>query len=212
MPKPPKRSPRGPRPAFRVPRLKTPITVDGTIAKGEWDQVGLKHGITLRQDVRGDRAKPISYAWLTWDDAALYVAFRNYVDPAKPLKTEAVWNPNDAVEVALRVRSKGQGAPIFVLRGYPKGQHESSTEAGAPAQQADALGQTVQFGAAIVGKGEWTAEWRIPFAAIGAKPANGLSLDLNLTVRKPATNLWLMWRGTRASSWKVGEAGIVDLN
>ena len=212
MPRPPKPSPRGPRPTFRVPRLKTPIQVDGTVAEAEWSQVNMRRGITLGQDVRGDKAKPVSYAWLTWDDAAFYVAFRNYVNPAKPLKTEAVWNTNDAIEVAVRNPSVGQGAPIFVLRGYPKGQHESSTEAGAPAGLAEALGQEVRYGARIVGKPEWTAEWRIPFAALGVKPVKGLKLDLNLTVRKTASNLWLMWRGTRGCSWQVGEAGIVILD
>ncbi len=203
MPKPPPHKPRRPRPLFRVPRLKKPIHIDGAVRHDEWDQVNMRRGITLKEDVRGRPAKPISYAWLAYDDAALYVAFRNRVDPRRPLKTDAVWNKNDAVEVAIR-NLKGV---VFVLRGYPRGQFESSAEAGAPAAAAERLREATRYAARIEGKRSWTAEWRIPFAALGVDPSKPIDYDFNLTVRKTASDLWLMWRGTRSSSWRVENAG-----
>jgi len=54
-------------------------------------------------------------------------------------------------------------------------------------------------------------EWRIPFAALGADPTENKTFDCNLTVRKTAQDLWLMWRGTRGSSWMVDRAAVISL-
>jgi parallel beta-helix repeat protein len=211
MPKPPKELPR-PRPYFSVRKRQQPITVDGRVTDEEWAWVNMKRGITLGESVLAIPASPKSYAWLCWDDEALYIAIRNTVDASKPLKTEPVWNANDAVEVAIRVRgSHRQSFPTFVLRGWPKGQFTSTGEAKAPAEAAEKLGKAVTYGAYIAGPTAWSAEWRIPFAALGLEPKVKASLDLNLTCRKTANDLWLMWRGTKAASWRVDRAGVIVL-
>jgi len=206
MPKPPPKLVR-PRPTFRVPRLKSPITVDGAVLRSEWSQVNMQRGITLKQDQRGQPSKPVSFAYLGFDDEALYVAFVNKVTDAAPLKTDAVWNRNDAVEVAIRNPS----GVTFVLRGYPKGQFESSTEAGAPEEAAQRLAEVVRYGARIVNARLWTAEWRIPFAALAIDSRRPGPYDCNLTVRKTATRQWLMWHGTEGASWQVDRAGRILL-
>ncbi|NOY79949.1 MAG: hypothetical protein GXP31_02980 [Kiritimatiellaeota bacterium] len=202
MPGPPPK-PARPRPTFRVPRLTGPITVDGAVLPAEWNQVNMQRGITLKEDPRGAASKPVSFAHLGFDDEALYVAFVNRVSEAAPLKTDAVWNRNDAVEVAFRTPS----GTVFVLRGYPKGQFESSTEAGAPIEAARRLQTATRYGARIVNRRQWTAEWRIPFAALGIDPKSRGPFDCNLTVRKTATDQWLMWHGTGGASWQVSHAG-----
>ncbi len=206
MPKPPPK-PLRPRPTFRVPRLKTPIAVDGAVLRTEWSQVNMQRGITLKQDPRGRPSEPVSFAHLGFDDEALYVAFVNRVSDAAPLKTDAVWNRNDAVEVAIR----GPSGATFVLRGYPKGQFESSVEAGAPADAARRLRTATRYGARIVNRRQWTAEWRIPFTALGIDPAAPGPYACNLTVRKTATDQWLMWHGTDGASWRVERAGRIVL-
>ena len=207
MPKPPKRKPRRPKPTFRVPRRKDAITVDGAVTKVEWNQVNMRRGITLKEDPRGGESKPVSYAYLTFDDTDLYVAFHNRVSDRKPLKTAAKWNDNDAVEVAL----KTPAGKIAVLRGYGNGQSESSTEAGAPADLAKGLQAATRYGAKVLSKTLWTAEWRISFAALGIDPAKHKEFECNLTVRKTATGQWLMWRGTSGCSWQVSQAGFIAL-
>ena len=207
MPKPPKAKPRGPRPTFRVPRRKTAITVDGAVTKVEWNQVNMRRGITLKEDPRGGESKPVSYAYLTFDDTDLYVAFHNKVSDREPLKTAAKWNDNDAVEVAL----KTPAGKIVALRGYANGQFESSTEAGAPADLAKGLQAATRYGAKVLSKTLWTAEWRISFAALGIDPAKHKEFECNLTVRKTATGQWLMWRGTNGCSWQVSQAGAIAL-
>ena len=212
MPDPPPPKPpapkKGPTPVHRVVRRMTALAVDGGLE--DWgDDIML--WLRLAQDVQGRKAKPPSMAYLAWDDEALYIAFDNGVDPKRPLSKTNVWGQDDAVEVALRNPAAGKSAPIFVLRGFPNGHAESSTEAGAPAPVAAKAGKGMAFAAKILGKSRWTAEYRIAWAALGIDPRKHRRLQCSLTVRKPAGDLWLMWEGTRAHSWQVDRAGIMEL-
>ena len=215
MPPKPAASPKpkarpGPPPVAKVPRAAAPITVDGTLNPPEWGGADPTRALLIEQGIQGEKLSPPSRAWLAWDDAALYVAFDNAVDPKKPLRPGPTWGQDDAVEVALRNPAGGKDAPIFVLRGFPNGHFESSTEAGAPEAAAKKAGEAMKFAAKIIDAGRWTAEFRIPFAALGLDPAKSPRLQLNLTVRKTSADLWLMWQGTRGYSWEVGNAGILE--
>ena len=192
-----------PRSIFHVPRLKEPWRLDGYM-----DEKDTKTALHIGNPVPG-KFTPHSYAWLRYDDEFLYVAFRNMIDPATPLKTEAAWGPNDAVEVALRDAAGGPKAPTFVLRGYVKGQFESSTEAGAPASAARNLKAATTYFSQTAIKDRWTVEWRIPFAALGIKPATGQRVLFNLTVRNTASHRWFMWCNTGGNSWLVANAGVI---
>jgi len=167
--------------------------------------------IALEQGIYGEKTGPTSTATLTLDGASLRIAIDNAVDPKRPLRPGSTWGQDDAVEVAIRNPAVGKAAPIFVLRGFPNGHFESSTEAGAPEAAAKKAGEAVKFAARIISKDRWTAEYLIPFAALGIDPAKHTRLELNLTVRKTAGNQWLMWRGTGGYSWEVAKAGFLEL-
>jgi len=191
-PPPPRpRAPKGPPPVARLRR-------------------GKRVKLAIEQGIRGERLRPASTATITWDGAALRVAFDNAVDPKKPLRVGTTWGRDDAVEVAIRNPAAGKKAPIFVLRGFPNGHFESSTEAGAPEAAAKKAGEAVKFAAKIAGKDRWTAEYLIPLAALGIDPAKHRRLEFNLTVRKTAAPAWLMWRGTGGYSWDVPKAGRLE--
>ena len=210
MPEPPRPKPqpkKGPTPVLKVKRRTAAVTIDGSIDAKEWPGPPT----VLKQNVDGREGKPHSRAWLAWDDAHLWVALDNAVDPKKPLPRTNVWGRDDACEVAVRNPAAGAKAPIFVLRGWPNGHFESSTEAGAPAPVAAKAGKGVHYAAKVLGKSRWTAEFRIAFAALGLDPRKHRKLQLNLTARKAAGNLWLMWEGTRAHSWQVDHAGLIEL-
>lgn len=190
--------PEPPAPKPRVPPGPPPV-------------VKLPAKIAIEQGIHGEKLGPPSTAALTLDGASLRVAIDNAVDPAKPLRPGPTWGADDAVEVAIRNPAAGKAAPIFVLRGFPNGHFESSTEAGAPEAVAKKAGEAVRFVAKIIGKDRWTAEFLIPFAALGIDPAKHKRIEFNLTVRKTAAPAWLMWRGTRGYSWEVQNAGIIEL-
>jgi len=139
------------------------------------------------------------------------VAFDNAVDADSPLRRGNEWGRDDAVEVALRNVAAGDDAPVLVLRGYPSGHFESSDEAGAPADAVKRAAEGVQYAARVVNTGRWTAEWRIPFVSLGVDPRRDRRLACNLTVRKSAGPLWVLWQGTGAQSWRLDRAGIIEL-
>ncbi|HEY3328772.1 MAG TPA: right-handed parallel beta-helix repeat-containing protein [Capsulimonadaceae bacterium] len=179
-----------------------------TIVKGDalWPGMTPGNAVILAESPTGLSLSPISRAWVAWDDTNLYFLFRNDVDGSKPLAVGTQWGGNDAVEVALRDPSK-QSAPILVWRGYPNGQFETSSEAGASGDATTRAAVGVGYAAQIASPASWSAAWRIPFAAIGIDPARTPQLDCNLTVRKTAGDQWEMWRATGGTSWDVDHTG-----
>lgn len=204
--------PAGPPPVFRVPRRTSAVAIDGELAPGEWPTLAGQGAMALNHTLERSPAGCPSTAWLAWDEQALYVAVDSQVDPAKPLRAEAQWGSSDAVEVAVRNPALGDKGPILVLRGYPGGAFQSSDEAGAPAAAVARAGEGVQFAAGARGAGSWQAEWRVPFASLGVDPTQHRRLQFNLTVRKSAQPLWVLWVGTLdLATWDVRNGGILEL-
>ncbi|MEW6359373.1 MAG: right-handed parallel beta-helix repeat-containing protein [Planctomycetota bacterium] len=206
-PAPPKVKRAGPPVVLKVGKVEGIAPLDGSVAPNEWKG----EPIVLEQGIYAEKVSPISRAWLCHDGQNLFVAIVNDVNPAKPLRMGAKWGQDDAVEVALQNPAAGKNAPIFVLRGYPDGKFESSTEAGAPAEAVKKAGDAMKFAAKVGDAGHWSAEYCIPFAALGIDPAKDRKLAFNLSVRKTAQPLWLMWQGTGAQTWRVDNAGFIEL-
>ena len=204
---PPPKKPRSPAPVFSVPRAPVMPKVDGTINRGEWPGAPM----LVQYDVYGGRTNRTSLAWLAYDGTALYVAVYNKVSARPALKIGNKWGTDDAVEIAIRNSAAEKAAPVLVLRGYASGQFESSTEAGATAEQASAVSAGAAYAAKVVSPKHWNAEWRIPLASLGVDPAQQTRLAFNLTVRKTADSLWLMWVPTGSHSWRVDLAGYIVL-
>ena len=214
MPKPPARrakAKRGPAPVCKVPKREAEITIDGTLSPVEWNGLDTKKALVIGDGIRGEKVEPKSYAWLAYDDQYLYVGILNKVDPKRPLQTESTWGENDAVEIAIR-NPVGKATPILVLRGYPKSQFESSTEAGAPFEVAQDANAATTYAAKIVSKSEWSCEWRIAWPGLRIDPAKHTRFPFNLSARKTAGRQWMMWRGTMGYTWKVEEAGVIELS
>jgi hypothetical protein len=150
-----------------------------------------------------------SRAWLGWDEQALYVAFSNPVNGTNPLALDTAWGKSEAVEIAWR-QADTKAAPVLVLRGYAKGSFERSTEAGTDAAAARRATAGVTFAAKVVNASLWTCEWRLPFTALGIEPKAGGSFSANLTVRKVADNLWVLWVATGGRSWELDQAGRLE--
>ena len=98
-----------------------------------------------------------------------------------------------------------------MLRGFASGHFESREEAGAPAAAVARAAQGVRYRAKVVGPDRWVCEWRIPFASLGVNPNRQSRLAFNLSVRKTANDLWLMWQGTGSYTWEVAHAGFLEL-
>ncbi len=187
---------------FRVARVKTPPAMDG---------LDPAKAMLLEQGVNSEKVRPTSRAWIAHDGRSLFVAVSSEVSPSQPVSMGHVWGKDDAVEIALRDPSSGAKAPILVLRGYPNGFFESSPEAGAPEAAVKRAARGVQYKAQVVEPaGAWTCEWRIPFASLGIDPAKQKRVEFNLSVRKTADDLWVMWLGTGGCTWDVDYAGFLE--
>ncbi len=197
--------------AFWIPE---PITHDGKIESGEWSGWEGNPGFVIREKAnrKGYGQRP-SYAYVMYDEENLYVGFRNKISDTASLEKNKieVWNKDDGGEVCFQAihthNSKGE---IYVLRGYPSGKFESSTEAGASASAAHRLGEAVEF-ASSIGIKEWTAEYVIPWSAANIDLNNLLYLRFNLGVFKESENEWIAWIGTGCQNWLVHKAGILVL-
>lgn len=200
------------RPAFAVARVPPgQVTVDGRIVADEWNGATPGQAMVLQTDVNGQSTALRSLAWLIHDGSALYVAVDNLVDPWVALRTGTNWGQDDAVEIAIKCPSAGGTADVVVLRGYTDGTFESSGEAGAPGAVVARSAQGVAYGVGKAESGRWSAEWRVPFDALGVKPSIHRRLPFSLSVRKTANGLWLMWVATRAHTWDVDKAGSIEL-
>jgi hypothetical protein len=204
--------PAGPPPVFRVSRRTAAVTIDGQLAAGEWEALAGQRPMVLDQTLDRTPAGCPSSAWLCLDDQALYLAVNSQVEPGTPLRKDPQWGSSDAVEVAIRNPAGGEKAPILVLRGYPGGAFQSSAEAGASAEAVAKAAEGVQFAAGTRGAANWQAEWRIPFAALGIDPGQHRRLEFNLTVRKSAQPLGVLWVGTLdLATWDLRHGGILEL-
>jgi len=196
---------------FRVPRLAGAVAIDGQVTPAEWPVVESAKTMVLEQGFQGEKVSPPSLAWLAWDDQALYVAVDNAVNPKFPIRPGNQWGQDDAVELALRNPAAGKDAPVLVLRGFPSGHFASSDEAGAPEAAVKRAAEGVQYRALLVDAKRWTAEWRVPFGALGVDAAKPVRLQFNLSVRKTADDLWVEWQSTGGCTWEVEKAGVLEL-
>jgi len=185
-------------------KTTTKLTVDGTIDPGEWTGPGFK----VAQGIDGKPVTPESQAWLATDGTNLRVALVNGVNTSQPIKMTNIWGQDDAVEIAIQPGSK-LNDPILILRGYPNGHWESSDESGAPAAMVKQAAQGVQYGAKIISNDRWSAEFSIPWKSLGIDPSKASQYWFNLSVRKPAGDLWVLWQGTAGHTWDVLRAGQV---
>jgi hypothetical protein len=201
-------------PIFKVMPVESEITIDGTVDPMEWtpgDATGKNPDIheVASLEWRHDKARAThpSQALMEVDGANLYVGFRNDVDPAAGVTGGHAWGKDDAVEIAIAQVTDKIG-PIIVLRGYADGYFESSDEAGAPASVVERARQGVEYAAHVAGPAFWSAEWKIPFAALGINPAvANPRLVFNLSARKPAGDEWVMWKKVGGSTWDVARSG-----
>ena len=208
LPEPPKPKPQAnlpPGPTFPVPRDAATVKVDGVLEAAEWSGLKKDKAMALSVDYMGTLVDARAHAWLSHDGRALRIAMTTPLSKKRSLGTQ--WGGNEAIEVAFRA-ADGPNADTLVLRGYTNSKWETCADAGAGQQALDRLRKGVQY-AAKVAADAWSAEWSVPLVNLGVVPAD--RLRFNLTVRRTAGNLWVMWRPTRGNSYLVERVGSIEL-
>lgn len=177
-------------PVFKAMQVTGTLVIDGVVDPMEWapgDATGKAPEIhdtaELVWNEAGEKAGRPSQAMVQTDDGHLYIQFRNEVDPENDLTTGHRWDRDDAVEIAL-AEIGGKENPAVVLHGFPDGFWQPVSQAGATERLRNGA---IEYAAKVVSPALWTAEWKIPFAALGLEPKKANPrLVFNLSVRKTA--------------------------
>jgi len=181
------------------------VTVDGAV--DEWPWQDKTRAVALAQTPAGDpMPTPLGSACAARDDANFYLAIRLVLPKGVKPVGGGSWGTGDGVEVSFQDGSPKAAAPIFLVWGDGAGRFESGPYGGATSQQVDALQKGVTY-VARAGEGEWTCEWKVPFAAAGLDPAGTAELRFNIGVHQATSDTWGAWVGTGGALYQVGSAG-----
>ena len=170
------------------------IKIDGHVDQSEWN--------TPDSSVLAAHANPKqqplpSRMWLRTDQSRLFLAFDHTIAAGASPTTGANWGQDDGIEIVLapahdeRLPNRLEGV---VLRGFANGTLNVA-EIGQPSANAADSTETIRFATDGSAKGQWHAEFAIPFSAIGISPTEtNLPIFCHVTVRKAAGNEWITWR------------------
>lgn len=161
-----------------------PPVIDGRLDDPAWRQAPELGGF-IKVSEPGEPPKAPTYVKMLTDGTALYLGVRCVesrldkmaVTPKK--RDEAVWN-DDSLDVALdpgNVRAK-----LYHLVINSEGvQYDAESQVILPEKVTDELAWNGDWQVKCTrGRGEWFAEYRLPFATFGISPTNGLCLGLNV--------------------------------
>ncbi len=200
-------------PVYKAAEVTGKIVIDGKTNVMEWtpgDATGsapeVHETVELKWTPAMKTAKHVSHAMLQTDDQHLYVQFHNEIDPDQGVTGGHQRDRDDAVEIAIAEvggQVSGHSGPVMILRGYADGTWQAAVQTAMPqsALEHPALERLrnggVQYAANVVSTGLWTAEWKIPFDALGLAPqTRNPRLAFNLSVRKPADNQLVVLKQT----------------
>ena len=233
------RKPTAEMPVCQASPATASITIDGRLDPAEWDGLDKAQAAVLNRTPsnKPTLARP-SYLWLRRDETCLYIGLLNELNPGQTPKPKATkgaswWQGLDMVEVIFEgpfgknardwwPKDKKHG-PLFYLLGDCAGLLDVYTIADLPQSRAEGLRSAVQYATAAE-PGRWTAEWRIPLAAICLDPKTAKGCCFNVGVLKTGTRpdpktkakptageKWAVWCGTMGANWKVWNAGMLHL-
>lgn len=160
----------------------------------------------LAYNYEGERVKPPAQAQFGHDGTTLFVNVEAPLPEKRSLGDG--WAGNEAVELSFK-GADGPNADTYVLRGFTSGNTSVFKIVGNGSEQpAEALAAGTVC-RAKVGDKAWTCEWAIPLKALGV--AAGDRLWGNVTVRRTATNHFIMWLATHGDSTLCDRVGYLEL-
>ena len=206
-------------PVFKAVEKTGNLVIDGKTSVLEWtpgDATGaapdVHETLELAWTPETKRASRPSHAMVQTDADNLYIQFHNELNPDKGASKGHRWGKDDAVEIAM-AESGEQTGPTMVLRGYTDGIWETTPESNAPEPVLARIRKGgIAYAAEVNGNSLWTAEWKIPFGALGLNPVvHNPRLAFNLSVRKTGDNEWVMLKQTGGKTLEVDNSAFLWL-
>lgn len=204
-------------PLHRAYAADVPPTIDGTIGEDEWP--GWQPGRDLpMQSLRPNAADypPAAAGYALFDRDHLYVAVR-VTAPGEPLLREGgSWGPQGTggIELNLATETGRRIDPVYVLHAYPSGKLDSVADGGADAAAATRFGAAVEYAARMLDDQVWTAEFRIPFAALDRELASLPRLRFNLGLRRNGAEggPWFALAKTGGANYELSQGALLQLD
>lgn len=126
-----------------------------------------------------------------------------------PLKLDGEWGERDGFEIALS-DPRDPGAPTFLIQGYPDSTFKVIPVGLTTKRQAQVLEESMEY-ASRQGKGNWTAEMRLPLSGLDMSEAELTKVNYNINVRRMADESWMVWIPPTGNFWEVSKAGLLKL-
>lgn len=202
-------------PSIQAGKFETPPQIDGRIHEAEWAAAASASGFTRFEELLGTGSRvgttpgtpaAQTYAWLGYDDHALYVAFRCEEPAIKDLVADAsgrdsAVSRDDCVE--LFIAPGTYGAWYYHLLVNSEGVIQDQLSRLSPFVLNNAWDGEIEV-ATSVGDGEWRVELAVPWYNFGEHLDDGGWLVQFCRGRRAA--------GTEFSSWSFANGNFHNVN
>lgn len=206
-------------PVYKAVEKTGNLLIDGETSAMEWtpgDATGsapeVHETAELAWTAEKKPAKHPSQAMIQTDAENLYLRFQNDTDPDNAVTGGHDWLHDDAVEIAIAELGTDVSS-VMILRGYPDGFWQATAPKGTQPSGVERLQNGgVVYAARVASPGLWTAEWKIPFKALGLNPdTRNPRLGFNLSVRKPADGELVTLKQSGGETWDVSNGTLLWL-
>jgi hypothetical protein len=103
--------------------------------------------------------------------------------------------------------------PLYIFTGYAEGRFIINNIFNMPQARIAKFEEGVKYKARMIDQEQlyWTAEWKIPFSALGLSGKDVKSLRFNIGA--PKRDSWYAWMSTGDAIWRLDKAaGILNFN
>lgn len=163
-----------------LPTGEQPPKIDGELDDGVWQRLKPLEPFLPNAASLKDKIDAQTISWVTYDDRALYIAFRCLEPKVEDLKVvgerddDDIWM-GDVVEVLVSLGEEPRPYHHFIVN--PKNLRWD----GESAEEGDDKSWDTSWQSSVrIGKGEWAVEIAIPWEALGGRPRAGDKRRANL--------------------------------
>lgn len=194
--------------AFIARTPKEKLHINGLRDHQEWTG-RLDHMARCETKIGEHYSDNLAFSQIAYDGDSFVIFASIDYDPENPLIMEGAWGQRDGFEIALS-DPRVHDSPIFLVHCYPDGTFEVIPAGSTTERQAKALQESMTY-AVTLSEGNWSAEMRLPLAALDISTAELAKLNYNMNVRRMADSSWMVWSRPNGSFWEVDTGGIIKM-
>ena len=208
---------------YGIKRKTSGIKIDGRLEKEEWAGLDRSKAMVIEKIIwphtdkykKGDR----SYVWMSYDDEYLYIGVENMPNPFTPDMPESEKHlsriHNELViegvygERTWWWQGEIDTGPVYIFSGHSNGRFEVNNNFRMPLKVLKSLIASVGYKAVMINEEDchWTAEWKIPLAALNINLQDKSVLRFNMG--GPKRGGWFAWVPTGGSMWRLDNGGSI---